>query len=533
MSRSRSLTALAGAAALGLLAACSGGSDAAGDTAGGPDDDPVVVAVPESVLESVLPGESQNSHIDGALFSSLTQLDTTTGEVENLVAESIESEDQQHWTIKVAEGWTFHDGSPVTAQSFADSWNVTADPTNALNGNPRAAIFEGYEEMNPAEGEPTADSLSGVEVIDESTLEVTLTEPNSLFPYALSASVYGPIPEGAADDIEAFATHPVGNGPFQAAGGGWDIGDQDVFLERYEDYAGTPAEVAEINLRVYQASANPYTDVEAGQLDLALVADDDLVRAKQDLPEQVVDVTLPAIVYLAFPLYDERFEDERVRQALSLAIDRETIVDSLMSGTAEPATGLGPDVLIGADQVECATCRFDPDEAQRLLEEAGGWSGPLRLMTYQEPGNERALEAVANQLRENLGIEQVEFESQPIGQLYDGLRADQAQGPTLLYSGVAYPHVYAMGNQVLTTGASLNMTRYDDEEFGDLMSRSAASGDPDEATSLAAQAATHALDSAPLTPLYYPKAGLVHSERVTAVVPEFLGGPRLASISVG
>ncbi|MFC7625571.1 ABC transporter substrate-binding protein [Microlunatus sp. GCM10028923] len=528
MARIRSLLAAVAALAFFVSAGCAAGP-AASDTSS---DGSFVVAVAESIVQDLTPGASQASFVDYALFSPLTRVDPATGTVQNLVASSLETTDQVHWTIEIAPGWTFHDGSPVTAQSFADSWNTTATAANALSGNARMSIFEGYPAMNPEQGEPTATELSGVEVTGERTLSITLSAPNSLLPYILSASRFAPIPASAADDLKAFATHPIGNGPFRVRDGGWALGDQDVFLDRYDGYAGTKAAAASVNLRVYQASSNPYTDFEAGQLDVALIDGDDLVRAKESTPEAVVDVNLPAVVYLGFPLYDKRFSDVRVRKAIALAVDRETIVSSLLSGTAEPAKGIGPSLLAGADRVTCESCAYDPAEAKRLLADAGGWSGPLKLMTYQEPTNERVLEAIANQLRDNLGITDVSFEAQEIGQLYDGLRAKKSQSPNLLYSGAPYPHVYAMANQLLTAGAPLNVTGYDDEEFAAIMERAASAGTPEEATALAVQAADRGLAAVPLTPLYYPKAGLVHSDRVGSVSAEILGGAYLAGVTV-
>lgn len=533
MTRNRSLPALTVTAAVLLAAGCSGSTSDSSASDSGAGERPVVVSVTEGQVEDLLPGNSQNSNVDNAVFSPLTRVDPDTGDLENLVAESIESEDQLNWTITIGEGWTFHDGSLVTAQSFADSWNLSADPSHALDGNSRMAVFDGYEEMNPSGGgAPSADTLSGVRVVDDRTLEVTLNSPNSLLPYVLSGTAYSPIPAGAADDLAAFATNPVGNGPFRVAEGGWSIGDQDIHLERYDDYAGPVAGVAEINLRVYQPTANPFTDLEAGQIDVALVDGDDLIRAREDMPSQVVDVELPALMYLAFPTYDDRFADQRIREAISLAIDREAIVDSLLSGIAEPATGIGPSGLVGADRSECASCRFDPEQARQLLAEAGGWTGPLTLVTFQDSVNDRVLQAISNQVSENLRLDEVEIVSQPIGQVYDALRAEQAQGPTLLYAGVTYPHVYAMANALLASGASLNLSGYDDATFTAMLGEATAAQDPEDADSLAAAAATYGLSSTPVAPLYYPTAGLVHSEDVEGTTHEFLGGVNLAGLTL-
>ncbi|MEV0614626.1 ABC transporter substrate-binding protein [Nonomuraea sp. NPDC050404] len=512
------------AVSLGVLSGCGG--------AGAVDADSYVAAVPASMVENMLPGASQASNVDYALFTPLTRIDTKTGQVQNAVAASIESTDQKVWTIKIADGWTFHDGSPVTAQSFADSWNVTALGSNALTGNALMSVFEGYDELNPESGTAKATTLSGVKVVDDKTLEVTLNEPNSMLPYTLTSSAFAPIPAGAAKDIKAFATHPIGNGPFKARDGGWEVGAQDVYLDRYDKYAGPDkAASPSVNLRVYQNNRTYYTDLQAGQVDVALVEGEDLVSAKGNDAVSTVDVSLPAVVYLALPVYDKRLTPD-IRKAISMAIDREAIVSSLLSGTAEAAKSLAPTVLTGADQVTCEACAFDPARAKDLLAKAGGWSGELNLQSYQGGNNDKVLEAVANQLRTNLGIQDVSFDTIEISQLWTGLRAKKAKGPALLYSGVPYPHVYAMANALFTAGAPLNASRYDNSSFGETLAKAASAAKPEDAVKYAAQAASAALAEMPIAPLYYPKAGLVHSDRVSGVSAEVLGGAHLSGIKV-
>jgi len=526
-SPARSTAVLSAAVAAALaLAACGGGSD----TAAGSDYTPVV-ATSEYAIRDLLPGNSQNSNIDRALFTPLTQVDGS-GELTNAVAESIESTDQKTWTITIADGWTFHDGSPVTAQSFADSWNSTALGSNALLNNASMAIFEGYADLNPESGEASTTTMSGVRVVDDSTLEVTLTTADRFFPYTLSASAFAPIPEGAADDLSDFATHPIGDGPFAARDGGWDAGAQDIYLDRYDDYAGDPAATGSVDVRVYEATDSFYTDFQAGQIDVALLDGDQLAGAQAEVPDQVLAVDFPAVVYLGFPLSDERFADPKLRQAFGLAIDRDAIVDSLLTGQGTASTGLAPDSFAGADEITCTSCAYDPDTAKQLLAQAGGFSGKLTLQTYPESSTTAVVEAIANQLHDNLGIE-TDFETVAIDQLYQDLLGGDGKGPFLLYAGSAYPHVVAQAQALLKTGGLLNVTGYSDPDVDAALADAAAESDDAQATSDTAAAISTAMADVPLTPIYHPKGGLVHSEQVTDLSADFLGGVDLASLSTG
>ena len=516
-----------------LLAACGGdGNDPEGGGGGGGGDTSLILGLPSFFLTNLAPGGTGGSNIDYAMWTPLTTIEAGTGELVAGVAEEWTSEDQKNWTITLQDGWTFHDGSPVTAQSFVDSWNATATAANALNGNAQMTIIEGYDEMNPAEGKPTADELSGLKAVDDLTLEVTLNEPNTLFPYLIANPAFAPMPEGSADDIKSFATNPIGNGPYKFRDGGFSTDDQDVYLVPYEDYAGEPAHVDEIDLRIYQDPATIYTDFQAGSIDLALLDGDNLATAKQEYPEQVVNVAFPALVYLGFPAYDDRFTPE-VREAISMAIDRQAIVDGLLQGNGTPATGLAPEVLAGGGEADCVSCTYDPDAAEAALDAAGGWDGELVLYTYQDPTNERILEAVTNQIRSNLGIEDVGFEALPIDQLYERFGAQSIDGPSLAYAGAAFPHLYALADQMLNPGQLLNVTGYDNPEFTRAMNAAVTETSTIEDTTEQVRAAVDlALADAPVAPLFWPEGGLVHSEDVSGVVPEFLGGARLSLLEV-
>jgi len=505
-----------------LLAGCAGQSSATDDSG------TFSVGVPTFFVQNLTPGSSGSSYVDYAIWSPLTRVDGQSGKLEMLVADSIESTDNVTWTVKLKSGWTFHDGSPVTAKSFADSWNATALGANALTGNASMAIFQGYAAMNPPKGTTPAKTLSGVQVVDDSTLKVTLNKANALLPYVLSATAFAPLPESATKDLKAFGTHPIGNGPFKTSG--WEAGAQEIKLERYDAYGGTKAAAAGVDVRVYQQTGAIYTDFQAGTIDLALLDGADLSKAKKDTPDQVVDVQYPAIVYLSFPLYDGRFANPELRKAISMAIDREAIVKSLLAGNAKAATGLAPSTLAGGGEAKCESCTYDPQKAKATLQAAGGWSGPMVLYTYQDPTNEKVLQAIANQLRTNLGIANVTFEAQPIAQLYEGFAGKAIKGPSLLYSGSPYPHIYAMADQMFSTGAPLNVTGYDSKAFTGLLGQAASGKDTD---AVAKQAAEQALTDVPVAPLYWPMGGLVHSDRLSDVVPEVLGGARLAVVKAG
>lgn len=431
--RARGIRRAAAAAAAGALAvtlaACSGASGGAGGGAAPAGEKTYSVGVTTYFLSHFLPGKAVGSNVDYAIYTPLTKVDTATGKAVNAVAESIESEDNKVWTIKIKKGWTFHNGEPVTAQSFADSWNATAYGPNAYTNNYMFANFKGYVDLNPAEGKPKAETLSGVEVTGTDTLKVTLDKPLALLPYVLAQSAFAPVPKAALTGADAFDRKPIGNGPYQMEGEGIVTGATKVSLKRFAGYAGTPGNAERIEVKSYQDEGAAYRDLQAGNIDVTLVSGNNLTSASTQFKDRLVQAPFPALMYLGFPLWDERFSDVRVRQAFSHAVDRQAIVKSLLRGFGRPATGLAGTTVPGGGADECSACTYDPAKARTLLAEAGGWKGPLKLWTYQDPLNTVILEAIGNQLRANLGIEAVTTQAQPVDQLYPNMTAKKIDGP--------------------------------------------------------------------------------------------------------
>src|SRR5699024_2080687 len=144
-----------------------------------------------------------------SVFSGLVYY-TAEGKVENEVAESIETEDSQSWTIKIREGLTFSDGSPLTAQSFVDAWNFGANTANAQKSQSFFQPIEGFDEVSADDA--TEDlTLSGLEVVDDTTFTVKLVSAQADFSSRLGYSAYSPLPDSAYEDIDGFGEKPVGN----------------------------------------------------------------------------------------------------------------------------------------------------------------------------------------------------------------------------------------------------------------------------------------------------------------------------------
>ncbi|KJY24804.1 phytase, partial [Streptomyces sp. NRRL S-495] len=155
--------------------------------------------------------ESEGAQVLAQVFAGLVEYDRKTNEPGLRVAESIETPDSKVWTIKLKDGYTFHNGEKVTAQSFVDAWNWGANQDNAAEGLPFFSKIEGAEELSPGKDKkPTTDKLKGLKVIDDKTFTVTLSAPFSQFKVMLGYTAFYPLPKAFFQDKKAFEESPIG-----------------------------------------------------------------------------------------------------------------------------------------------------------------------------------------------------------------------------------------------------------------------------------------------------------------------------------
>lgn len=493
--------------ALALTACGGGGDDGGGDTADG---DMVINAhgiEPQNPLVPTNTNEVGGGHIVDAIFAGLVSYNTD-GSTEMEVAESIESDDNITWTVKLAEGWTFSDDTPVTANSFVDAWNYGADPDNAqLN-----AYFFNPIEGTDDEGISTdGDTISGLEVIDDNTFEVTLKEPAADFPDRLGYSAYFPLPEAAFDDMEAFGEQPISNGPYVLDEWNHDV---EAVLATNPDYEGnrTPQNDGLV-FNFYTDPDAAYTDVQSGVLDIMDQVPPSAVETFQD-DDNIEAYLEPGAVSGAITIPDslDHFGDDEEgklrRAAISRAIDRQAITSTIFDDTYTPATDfsspLMPDYtenIEGAEVIE-----FDVDEAQDLWAQADAiseFSGSFELSYNADgAGNKEWVEALTNQLRSNLEIE-AEPNAFAAFSEFRELITNREIG-TAFRSGWQpdYPSVYNYLGPVFGTGAGANDGDYSNADFDSALRQAASAEEDSDRAEALAEAQAILMEDLPAIPLW-------------------------------
>ncbi|GAB3146834.1 peptide ABC transporter substrate-binding protein [Microbispora hainanensis] len=513
----RSRAAALAAAAIMLSGGCGGGSSSDGGGGGGKAANAFSVALTEP--DHLTPGNTSSSYsitVLDALFDTPVAIDPATGKPQMRAAESITSTDQKVWTIKFKPGRKFSNGEPVTAQSFADSWNAAAYGPNGWTNNYYFDKIEGYDKLNPESGEPSTDKLSGLKVVDDTTLEVTLTAPFSQFPITLAWIAFAPMPKAAFDDLKAYDQAPIGNGPF-VLDGAWEH-DKQIKVKRSPSYSGERAAKAdEVTFKIYASRDTAYTDLRAGRVDLQLtIPPASAPEAKKLLGDRFVATAGGTMDYLGFPVFDKRFANPDLRKAVSMAIDRQAIVDAVYNGTFKPMASLLAPLVPGYRENACGeACTYDPAKAKALFDQAGGFSGTLNLwFSNADPSYEQWMTAVANQLKQNLGIADIKFRKIPASDYLSTLRAHKQDGPYRNNWVMDYP---SPQNYLESMWGEGNRMGWENKEFLDLIHQANIAPTFDESLPLYQKAEDIALAEMPMIPLWNWQDQIGYSNRLSGV----------------
>lgn len=522
--------AVASATAIALAAgACGGGGDDSGSAGSGSGVVRASWGDPQNPLEPANTNEVQGGKVLDMAFRGLKRYDPETGEAQDAMAESIETDDQQNFTVKIKEGWKFSDGTEVTASSFVDAWNYGALLTNNQINAYFFQFIEGYDEVHPAEedAKPTAETMSGLEVVDDYTFTVRLTEEFSLWPETLGYNAYAPLPQSFFDDHDAWLEKPVGNGPYKVDS--YTRG-QSMKLSVNEEYAGDDEPQNEgVELRVYTDNNTAYTDVQAGNLD---VVDDvpaaQVQNAERDLDGRYLNQPAGIIQTISFPLYDEDWGGEdraQVRRGISMAINREEITDKIFSDTRTPATDFTSPVLGEAggysDDLCGDVCTYDPEQARQMIEDGGGLpGGSVTLSSNVDTGSHRQwMDAVCNSIN-NVLDDNDACTVNPVSTFAEyrkRITGDQMNGMFRTGWQMDYPLIQNFLQPLYFTDASSNDAGYNSSEFDNLVEEANAAQEQDEAIEKFRQAEEVLVEDMPAIPLWYQNGSAGYSERVDNV----------------
>ncbi|WP_432157694.1 peptide ABC transporter substrate-binding protein [Streptomyces sp. bgisy153] len=525
--RSAKWVAMAAVVALGATACGGGGSEGSGSSNG------IVsmeIGEPQHGLVPSNTYESEGGEVVAALFTGLVKLQEDNT-VSLDMAQSIETTDNKVWTIKLKEGYTFHNGEKVTSSSFIDAWNYAANQENAQETNALFNYIEGYPALNPGEGKkPATDKLSGLKQADDLTFQVTLERPFAPFKSLLSFSAFSPLPKAFFEDPKKFEDQPIGNGPFKIQGKFEH--NQKIDLVAYDKHPdASKYEVKGINFRVYQDPDTHHKDLLAGNLD---VEDDipvsGMPTVKKDLGDRYVEAPDSGVGYLGFPLaYNKAFQKPDLRRAISMSIDRKAISEKIFVGTRMPADDFISPIIPGYRQGACGeSCTLNPAKAKELYKQSGGLPNDTLELSYNADGGHKDwIEAVANQIRANLGIKVNVKPYEQFQGILNDLGDKKLQAGFRMAWSMDYPNMENYLRPIFSKVAidnGSNYAGYVNEEFEKLIAAADKAPSEAESTKLYQQADDVLLKDMPYIPVYFYTLNAAHSDKIKPGTLKVVGG---------
>lgn len=414
-----------------------------------------------------------------AVFDSLTTWNDAGRPVAAAAVSWTPHADAARWTFELRPRATFHDGTPVTAADFVRAWELLA-----RDGAMSYLLQDvaGYEAFRSGE----ATELSGLQATDPLVLEVVLARPRADFPIVVGHPALGPVASQAMDaDPVAYAQMPVGNGPFVVTEP-WARGDF-IRAARWDDWLnGSRAAdgIAEVVFRIADLDIN-FLAFSQGRRDLTAVPPDGLELATEEYPPEggpwdgpgLITGARPEVYLLAINRQVPPYDDQAVREAVSLIVDRAAIAAENAGGNLAPSTSLLPPSLPGARPDVCERCTYNPSAARQRLDEAD--VRQLTIAFNADGGHERIRDVLRSSLSgvgvglvsngrlqaPSLPEYQEALEGGDIGLFRMPLTADVPSGLSLLYPLLHRDQLPEAGGQ--------NYLRYDDPTVSALLDQAA------------------------------------------------------------
>jgi oligopeptide transport system substrate-binding protein len=475
---------------------------------------------PQNPLVPTNTNETGGGKILDSIFAGLIYYDADGAPV-NDMAESIETDDAQTYTIKIKADQKFTNGEPVDAESFVKAWNYGAALDNAQLSSYFFDSIEGFSyDENVAE-------MSGLEVVDDLTFTVKLKQPESDFPLRLGYSAFFPLPASAWDDIAAFGENPIGNGPYMLDGeGAWKHNER-IDLVKNPDYQGPRQAVnGGLDIIFYATQDAAYADLQGGNLDVIdAIPDSALGTYETDFEGRSVNQAVAVFQSFVIPDRLAHFggeEGKLRRAAISHAIDRQEVTDVIFSGTRTPAHDFTSPVIDGysEDIPGSDVLEFDADKAKELWAEADAispWDGSFQIGYNADGGHQGWVDAVANQLKNNLGIDASGAPYPTFAEFRTAITDRTIQ--TAFRTGWQgdYPSLSNFLGPIYVTGAGSNDGDYSNPEFDALIKEGLGETDIEAGIEKFQQAQEILFEDLPAIPLWYATANGAWGETVDNV----------------
>ncbi len=480
--------------ALGVLALITGCRQPRNDS------QTVVVAIENSPnsLDPRIGTDAMAERIGGLLFDALVKKDEHF-EMQPWLATSWSQPDPLTWVFHLRDGVRFADGRPLTGEDVA--WTIDS----LIDGSLLTSKSGNFSHVARAEA------------TDPLTVTIHMKSPDASLLFNLSDGLFGVVPKGSGKD---FGFAPLGSGPFRFVSAEQD---KDVIVERNPNYWGPAPHIERVRFAVVPDAVTVALELEKGSVDIAsneLTLDlVHALEARAGLKAESGEGS--PVLYLNFNVTHGPLADERVRQAIACAMDRQAIVDAVWRGKARLAdTLLPPGHWAAAPSAELARWPYDVDRAKALLDAAGykpdahGVRVHLEMKTSTDETTRLLAEILQSQLAD-AGIA-LTLRSSEFGTFYSDVTAGRFEMYALRWIGSNEdPDIFRPQGG--------NRGHYSNPEVDALLAAAASTTDEPARRADYLQVERILSRQLPSIPLWYPNNEIVHTTRMVHVVPRLDG----------
>ncbi|KGR77870.1 peptide ABC transporter substrate-binding protein [Ureibacillus manganicus] len=524
-----------------ILAACNFGGESAKETTTKEDGTAakelnLVIASEPPSLHPGLATDSTSGVILQNIYEGLTAI--KDGEVVNAVAEDVQiSEDLLKYTFTLKDT-TWNNGDKVTAEDFAFAWKWVLNPENASEYASILYPIKGAQAYNSGEG---SENDLGINVVDEKTLEVTLENPTPYFLELTAFKTYFPLHKASVEGNPEWYTEAenfVTNGPFTLAE--WKHNDS-ITLEKSDSYYDAEnVALDKVNISMVENETTAGTMFDKGEIDFLgapfqTVSLDSIDRYKEEGTLNIEDYA--AIYWYKFNTTGEFTSNANIRKALTLAINRQELIDNILKGEQSPALGMVPPAINGFEEDRGYFKDNDIEEAKAALElgmQELGINDPSEIQIGLSINTSEAHAVIAQFVQEswakNLGI-QVAIDNSEWQVYLDKLN--------LLDFDVArmgwiadYNDAYSFLEQYDSAENGNNDTGWENPQYAEFLKQSVAETDPEARLALLKQAEAVAMTEFPVAPLYNYSNLHVKKDFVKNMAPDGLGNVYLKYVDI-
>lgn len=463
------------------------------------------------------------------IFSGLVRLDQDLNIVPDIAESWQKSPDGKAYTFQLRRGVKFHDGKEVKAGDFKYSWERACDPDTRSGTAPTyLGDIVGARDMLAG----NAAEISGVEVIGDYALRVTIDAPKAYFLDKLAYPTAFVVEKNDVESGQYWWLEPNGTGPFKLVE--WTPGQQ-LVLQRSEIYYGEPAKLQTVIFSLLPA--DPMALYEKGEIDVVPVYSAYIDRASDGtnpLHLELAVTTELSLYYIGFNTVRPPFDDVNIRRAFCLAVDKERIVKVILRDMVNEAGGILPPGLPGYNEA-LEGLDYNVEEAKQLIAAStyGDVSNlPPITMTVDGYNNyiPNYLGAIIQEWQQNLGVEISVRQLETEDFLYN-LKQEKDEMFTMGWIA-DYPDPHSFLDVLFYTGSEVNIGEYSNPTLDALLDEAATEQDGAERLHMYQQAEQMAVDDAPCLPLFHGTNYILVKPYVKGYELSPLGIPDLGKVYI-